>query len=86
MGKTIATQNFIDNLGMLGAGAIVFTGNQAGLTASGLFLLLSALVALVAVALKVPPGRGAHETPVPSAPTLAANHNGVRANPIRGGS
>ncbi|HOB98882.1 MAG TPA: MFS transporter [Verrucomicrobiota bacterium] len=86
LGKTIATQNFIDNLGMLGAGAIVFMGNQAGLTASGLFLLLSALVALAVIALKVPPRRPAHETPVRSTPTLAANNNGVRADSVRGAS
>jgi LPLT family lysophospholipid transporter-like MFS transporter len=55
LGKTIATQNFVDNLGMMGAGALVFIGNKAGMTASGIFLFLSVLVALVVTALKMPP-------------------------------
>jgi LPLT family lysophospholipid transporter-like MFS transporter len=55
LGKTIATQNFIDNLGMVGAGALVFLGNNTGVTASGIFLVLGGLLALVVVLLKMPP-------------------------------
>ncbi len=63
LGKTVATQNFIDNLGMLGAGTLLFIGNQAGVTASGLFLLLGVLVALVVIVLKVPLRAAPEETP-----------------------
>jgi len=55
LGKTIATQNFVDNLGMVAAGSLVFGGVKAGLTASGVLLGLSAFVALVATVLKIPP-------------------------------
>jgi LPLT family lysophospholipid transporter-like MFS transporter len=55
LGKTIATQNFVDNLGMVAAGAMVFIGNRAGIHASGIFLFLCVLVALVVTALKMPP-------------------------------
>jgi LPLT family lysophospholipid transporter-like MFS transporter len=55
LGKTIAAQNFVDNLGMVAAGSTVYLGVRAGLTSSGVFLCLCVLVALVATALKVPP-------------------------------
>jgi LPLT family lysophospholipid transporter-like MFS transporter len=55
LGKTIATQNFIDNLGMVAAGGLVFGGVKAGLSASGVFLGLSIFVALVGTVLKIPP-------------------------------
>lgn len=61
LGKTIAAQNFVDNLGQLAAGMMVFSGVKAGLDASGIFLFLSALLALVVTVLKVPPPRPATE-------------------------
>ncbi len=48
LGKTIAVQNLGDNLGMLLAGAYVFAGVKAGLSASGVFLGLAVGVAAVA--------------------------------------
>jgi LPLT family lysophospholipid transporter-like MFS transporter len=54
LGKTIATQNFVDNLGMVAAGGLVFGGVKAGLTSSGVFLCLAGLVALVVTCLKMP--------------------------------
>ena len=54
LGKTIATQNFIDNLGMVGAGGLVFMGARAGLNASGVFLWLSVLLAVAVTGLRVP--------------------------------
>jgi LPLT family lysophospholipid transporter-like MFS transporter len=55
LGKTIATQNFIDNLGMVGVGALVFVGNKAGFQASAIFLFFAAGLALTVTALKMPP-------------------------------
>ncbi len=47
LGKTIAVQNLGDNLGMLLAGAYVFTGVKAGLSSSGVFLGLALGVAAI---------------------------------------
>lgn len=58
LGKTIATQNFIDNLVMVGAGALVFVANRAGKDASAIFLGLALLVALLVIALKIPARAG----------------------------
>jgi LPLT family lysophospholipid transporter-like MFS transporter len=55
LGKTIATQNFVDNLAMVAAGGLVFMGARAQLSPSGVFLCLSVFVALVVTVLKVPP-------------------------------
>ncbi len=57
LGKTIATQNFIDNLGMVAAGSLVFLGVKGGLSTSGVFLCLSVFVALVVTILAIPPKR-----------------------------
>jgi LPLT family lysophospholipid transporter-like MFS transporter len=54
LGKTIAAQNFIDNLAMVTAGALVFVANRASIRPSGIFLCLAALVALVVTGLRVP--------------------------------
>ena len=56
LGKTIATQNFIDNLGMV-APAPCFHGQPGGRPASGLFLGLAVVVVLVVIGLKVPSSR-----------------------------
>ncbi len=62
LGKTIATQNFVDNLGQLAAGMMVYSGVRAGLDASGIFLFLSAVLALVVTVLKVPPASAAGDS------------------------
>ena len=53
LGKTIAVQNLGDNLGMLVAGAYVFAGVKAGLSASGIFLGLAVGVAAIASWMKL---------------------------------
>jgi len=57
LGKTIATQNFIDNLGMVGAGAMVFMANRMNTGSSEIFLGLAVILALVVTGLKVPSRR-----------------------------
>lgn len=57
LGKTIAVQNLGDNLGMLLAGAYVFAGVKAGLSASGVFLGLALGVAAVASWMKFAPAK-----------------------------
>lgn len=54
LGKTIATQNFVDNLGMIFGGAFVLLSIKLGLSASGVFFGLAVLVALVVALLKIP--------------------------------
>jgi len=54
LGKTIAAQNFVDNLAMLLAGASVFVANRATIRPSEIFLFLAMFVALAVTALKVP--------------------------------
>jgi LPLT family lysophospholipid transporter-like MFS transporter len=53
LGKTIAVQNLGDNLGMLLAGAYVFAGIKAGLSASGVFLGLALGVAAISFWMKL---------------------------------
>lgn len=72
LGKTIATQNFVDNLGMVGSGTFVVLGAKYGMSPSGIFLALSVLLALVVTALKVPPKTGT-EAAVSEAPAASAN-------------
>jgi MFS transporter, LPLT family, lysophospholipid transporter len=58
LGKTIATQNGLENLAMLGGSAIAFLDIKVGFNSSGLFLALAAFVAVVAIWLKIPePGK-----------------------------
>ncbi len=54
LGKTVATQNFVDNIGMVGAGAMVLAASKFGVNASGVFLVLGTLLALAVVGLKIP--------------------------------
>ena len=58
LGKTIATQNFVDNMGMVAAGAMVFMGARARLNPSAMFLCLSVILALIITAFKVPTSSG----------------------------
>jgi len=54
LGKTIATQNFLENLAMLGGSVFAFVHVKVGFHPSQLFLALAALVALVAAWLRFP--------------------------------
>lgn len=54
LGKTIATQNFLNNAAMLAGGGLLLLGSTFGNTASGNFLFLSALVALLVCWLRIP--------------------------------
>jgi LPLT family lysophospholipid transporter-like MFS transporter len=54
LGKTIATQNFINNSAMLSGGGFIFLGTALGSTASVNFLLLAGIVALLVCLLKIP--------------------------------
>jgi LPLT family lysophospholipid transporter-like MFS transporter len=47
LGKTIATQNFVDNLCMIAGGAIVFGSIKSGLNSSQVFLVLAGVVATI---------------------------------------
>lgn len=55
LGKTIAVQNFGDNLGMILAGLLVLICTRLGLSASEVFLVLAVLVAAVMTWLHIPP-------------------------------
>lgn len=59
LGKTIAVQNFLDNIGMVLAGALVLTCTKLGTTASQVFLVLAAAVALIVFGLRIPERRTA---------------------------
>ncbi|MBA4146828.1 MAG: MFS transporter [Verrucomicrobia bacterium] len=54
LGKTIAAQNFVDNLAMIGGGAFVFLSIRWGLDAQGIFVGLGIIVLLCIAALKIP--------------------------------
>jgi LPLT family lysophospholipid transporter-like MFS transporter len=54
LGKTIATQNFVDNVGMVLGGAYVMIGIQAGLSPQGIFIGLAGLIGLAMLWLKIP--------------------------------
>ncbi|HAV61231.1 MAG TPA: arabinose ABC transporter permease, partial [Verrucomicrobiales bacterium] len=52
LGKTIACQNFVDNVGMMLGGGFVFLTIRLGISSSGVFIALAGLVVLVAGVLK----------------------------------
>ncbi|MBI3879588.1 MAG: MFS transporter, partial [Verrucomicrobia bacterium] len=54
LGKTIATQNCLENIAMLGGSAFAWVNVNAGVDPSQLFLGLAALVAVVVCFLKIP--------------------------------
>lgn len=54
LGKTIAVQNFMDNLGMLLAGFLVWSCTRLTLSAGQVFLVLAGGVALVLIWLRIP--------------------------------
>jgi LPLT family lysophospholipid transporter-like MFS transporter len=54
LGKTIATQNFLNNLAMMAGGSFIWINAQAGNNASGNFLLLAALVSITCLFLRIP--------------------------------
>lgn len=55
LGKTIAVQNFCDNIGMIAAGLVVLGCTRVGLSASQVFLVLAVIVAGVVAWLRIPP-------------------------------
>ncbi len=55
LGKTIAVQNLADNLGMMTAGVICFLCVKAGISSSGVFLILAGAIAFVVTLLRIPP-------------------------------
>ena len=57
LGKTIATQNLMENAAMLGGSAFAATNVTARLGPSQLFLSLAVLVGLAACFLRIPPRR-----------------------------
>lgn len=64
LGKTIATQNGLENLAMIGASVFAFINIKIGFDPSQLFLALAVLVALVVAWLRIPPAQAVatHET------------------------
>ena len=54
LGKTIAVQNLADNVGMAAAGLLCFLSVKADLSASGVFLVLAATIAVVVAFLRIP--------------------------------
>lgn len=54
LGKTIAVQNFCDNVGMILAGLIVLGCTQVGLSASQVFIVLAVIVTVVVAWLRIP--------------------------------
>ncbi len=54
LGKTIATQNFLNSAAMLSGGGFIFLGTVLGTTASGIFLILALVITLVVCWLKIP--------------------------------
>jgi LPLT family lysophospholipid transporter-like MFS transporter len=54
LGKTIATQNFLENLAMLGGSIFAFVNVKVGFDPSQLFLALALLVAVIAAWLRFP--------------------------------
>jgi LPLT family lysophospholipid transporter-like MFS transporter len=81
MGKTIAGQNFLENLAMVCAGVVCVAAPAVGITASGLFLVLAMLVAGVTAKLALsfvpgppppPSGQPTSDGPIPGiAPTAS---------------
>lgn len=70
LGKTIATQNFVDYLAMLVGAAFVWGLAHAHLTAAQIFIALAAVLAVaVAVGLRIPPPARDHSAPAPGVTT-----------------
>ncbi len=66
VGKSIALQNFVENVAMLGGGALVFSAVHLGAGPKQVFLLLAILVAAAASFLVFPPPEPRAEQEVPS--------------------
>jgi LPLT family lysophospholipid transporter-like MFS transporter len=62
LGKTIAVQNLVDNLGMVIASLLCLMSVQVGISASGVFLVLAVVTAAIVALLKIPPSN-IHPTP-----------------------
>ncbi len=61
LGKTIAVQNFADNLGMIGAALFIFGASKLHFDSSQIFLGLAIIVAGIVVWLRLPPGAARHD-------------------------
>ena len=66
LGKTIAVQNLVDNVGMVGASLLCLVSVQVGISASGVFLVLAAVTGGIVALLRIP------ETARPTAPPQRA--------------
>ena len=62
LGKTIAVQNLVDNLGMVSASLLCLFSVQVGISASGVFLVLAVVTAAIVALLKIP-ASNIHTTP-----------------------
>ncbi len=71
LGKTIATQNFLENLAMLGGSVFAFVNVKVGFDPSQLFIALATLVAVVAAWLHFP--KNLRETKSGPASTIASS-------------
>lgn len=60
LGKTIATQNFIENIAMIGGGLFVLGSIKAGLSTSGVFVALALTLTVVITWLRIPPHAPSH--------------------------
>jgi LPLT family lysophospholipid transporter-like MFS transporter len=67
LGKTIAVQNLVDNVGMVGASLLCLISVQVGISASGVFLVLAVVTAGIVALLKIP------ESPRPITPPERAH-------------
>lgn len=54
LGKTIAVQNLADNIGMVAAGLLCWLSVKAGISSSGVFLVLAGVTAAIVLWLKIP--------------------------------
>jgi LPLT family lysophospholipid transporter-like MFS transporter len=63
LGKTIATQNFTDNCGMIFAGLFCYASVKAHLSSSQVFLGLAIILALIIAWLRIPLKNDGDEKP-----------------------
>jgi len=67
LGKTLAVQNLVDNLGMVGASLLCLVSVQMGISASGVFLVLAVITAGIVALLRIP-AQSASSATDPKAP------------------
>jgi LPLT family lysophospholipid transporter-like MFS transporter len=74
LGKTIASQNFVDYLAMLLGAGFVWLCTQANLTADAVFVALAVTIGLLVIILNPPPQRAA-TAPTQTSPSMPENVN-----------